>query len=96
MPSADLMTRLSGPLRPVDSWLWPGTHYARTAEAWLRNLDAQQHLARPLLRDAYGAAEASRWQARWRLFFLACAELFGYDDGNEWMVAHHLLERPEA
>ncbi len=88
MPSADLLPRFDRDLRPVDSWLVDGTHYARTAEAWLERLHAnEREIAR-----RFGRA----FLAEWRVFFLACAELWGYRNGTEWLVAHYLFERGSA
>jgi cyclopropane-fatty-acyl-phospholipid synthase len=93
MPSAQLFDHFAGDLEVVDRWLWDGTHYQRTAEAWLQNLDARAGDARTVLTEVYGPAEASRWVHRWRIFFMACAELFGYDEGAEWQVVHTLLRQ---
>ena len=94
MPSVDLAAHCRGGLEELRRWWWPGTHYARTAEAWLDNLDAQRAAVTAVLAQAGGADEARLWLHRWRLFVLACAELFGYAGGGEWGVSHHLFERP--
>ncbi|MEF8793085.1 SAM-dependent methyltransferase [Thiohalorhabdus sp.] len=94
MPSDDLMLHFLGPLRLVGRWRWDGTHYAATAEAWLANLDSRTSEIMPVLEATYGTGEAERWRHRWRVFFMACAELFGFREGSEWWVAHYLLERP--
>jgi cyclopropane-fatty-acyl-phospholipid synthase len=65
-----------------------GTHYQRTANHWLERQDARAGEILPILREAYGPA-AALWSQRWRMFWMACAELFGYDQGREWMVAHY-------
>jgi cyclopropane-fatty-acyl-phospholipid synthase len=91
MPSRGLMHRFSRDLEVVDQWRWDGRHYQRTAEAWLANLDARRAEVLPVLAATYGPADAHRWLQRWRVFFMACAELFGYADGAEWEVAHTLL-----
>ena len=70
-----------------------GHHFIETAEAWLENLDARREAALPVLAAAYGADEAQRWLQRWRLFFMACAELFAFNNGQEWWVSHYLFER---
>jgi cyclopropane-fatty-acyl-phospholipid synthase len=93
MPSADLLPAFGGELALEERWLVDGTHYARTAEAWLGNLDARRAEVLPVLAAAYGAGEAERWLERWRLFFLACAELFAYRNGREWLVAHYRFAR---
>lgn len=93
MPSRDLLRGVGGPLRVERGWTVDGTHYERTLLAWLRNLDARREEAMRVLESHYGTADARTWFVRWRLFLLACAELFGYDGGNEWTVAHDLLGR---
>ncbi len=92
MPSAQLLHHFQRDLRLDREWHLDGTHYARTAEAWYDNLMARRDDAAQILGVTYGA-EASRRFQRWRVFFLACAELFGYRDGREWIVAHYLFHR---
>ena len=89
MPSADLLPSVPSPLALERQWLWDGRHYERTANAWLANLDAHREAALDVLAETYGERDAARWLGRWRIFFMACAELFGYADGQEWGVAHY-------
>ena len=89
MPSADLLPSVPSPLRLERRWHWDGTHYQRTADAWLGNLDRHRAEALAVLAQTYGAHEATRWFGRWRLFLLACSEVFGYAGGGEWGVAHY-------
>jgi len=91
MPSDDLAFRFQDDLRVLRRWRWDGTHYARTAEAWLRNMDARRPAAFQALEEAYGRADAPLWWTRWRIFFMSCAEMFGYDDGQQWWVAQYLF-----
>jgi cyclopropane-fatty-acyl-phospholipid synthase len=91
MPALDLLERFGDSLRVAERWTVDGRNYERTARAWLRNLDAQQREVRAILADAYGEAEAPVWLHRWRLFFLAVSELFGFAGGREWLVAHYRL-----
>jgi len=93
MPSDELPLRVAAPLRLASRWRWDGTHYRRTAEAWLANMDRAADVVRPILTATYGGDEAAVWQVRWRIFFMSCAELFGYRDGQEWWVGHYLFER---
>lgn len=90
MPSDDLVLHCQDDLRLERRWRWDGRHYARTAEAWLVNMDAARDALWPVFEATYGA-EAGVWWTRWRLFFLSVAELFGYDDGQQWWVSHYLL-----
>lgn len=92
MPSENLLWQFPEHFQLTGQWRWDGTHYAKTSEAWLANLDAHRAEIRPILTAAYGAGEEQRWYQRWRVFFLSCAELFGYRNGSEWGVSHYLLE----
>lgn len=92
MPSDDLALRFQDDLALVARWRWDGTHYARTAEAWLARMDARRDAVWPILERTYGADQAGLWWMRWRLFFMSCAELFGHERGNAWWVAHYLFE----
>ena len=88
MPSAQLLHHFQDDLQLDAEWHLAGTHYARTAEAWYENLMAKRREVLAILTGTYGAEAARRFQ-RWRVFFLACAELFGYRGGREWIVAHY-------
>jgi cyclopropane-fatty-acyl-phospholipid synthase len=69
-------------------------HYSRTLEAWLVAHDARRAAVLPVLEGAYGGKDAGWvWYNRWRLFYLACSELFRYNGGEEWGVGHYLLEK---
>jgi len=91
MPSCDLLENLEIPFEVERRWTVNGTHYARTAEDWLRNIEQRRERILPLLRSTYGDRQAETWFHRWRVFFLACAELFAYRGGDEWVVSHALL-----
>ena len=93
MPSDSLLLHLQRDLVVEQKWRVSGLHYQRTCEAWLRNLDRRRTLVLPLLEEVYGRGGGRLWLQRWRLFFLACAELFAFRGGNEWWVAHHRLTR---
>lgn len=88
MPSDNLLLYFQDHLVLENHWRVGGENYARTAEDWLRNLDENRDKILPILREAYGD-EDRRWFQRWRMFFLSCAELFGYNGGEEWWVAHY-------
>jgi cyclopropane-fatty-acyl-phospholipid synthase len=91
MPSEDLYPNMRGDLTVEKHWRVDGRHYEKTLLAWLARLDASRPTVLDMFREVYGPADASRWLQRWRVFFLACAELFGYRDGKEWFVAHYLF-----
>ena len=95
MPAADTLLWFQDALRIEDRWLVDGTHYERTANHWLENQDARHDEVMAILREAYGDA-ARLWFQRWRMFWMACAELFGYDHGREWMVAHYRFSKEVA
>jgi cyclopropane-fatty-acyl-phospholipid synthase len=94
MPSDDLPLHFQQHLRLVDRWRWDGRHYERTLNAWLALMDAARPEVWPILEATYGKDQARTWWMRWRLFFMACAELFGFNRGQEWWIGHYLFERP--
>jgi cyclopropane-fatty-acyl-phospholipid synthase len=84
---------VSGPLALEEDWIVPGTHYARTSEAWHAKLLANVDAATAALQGPLTGSEARVQVRRWQMFFLACAELFGFDGGREWQVSHYRLSR---
>jgi cyclopropane-fatty-acyl-phospholipid synthase len=93
MPSADTLLHFQQRLAIEQRWLVPGSHYQKTANHWLANQDANEAEVLRVLAAAYGEDEARRWHQRWRIFWMACAELFGYDGGNEWLVGHYRFSK---
>ena len=96
MPSAGLPPRVCGPMQIEKQWAWNGNHYARTCRAWLENLDDRKDYVMPILESTYGRDDASRWFMRWRMFFMACEELFRCRGGDEWFVSHYRFKKAGA
>ena len=92
MPAADTLLHFQQALRIERRWLVDGTHYQKTANHWLQEQDSRRDAVMAVLRQAYGD-NARLWFQRWRMFWMACAELFGYADGQEWLVAHYRFVR---
>ena len=93
MPSDDLLLEYQNELELTNRWKWDGTHYEKTCNAWLQKMDAHQARLMSLFETTYGRDKANVWFHRWRLFFIACAELFGFRQGEEWWVSHYLFEK---
>ncbi|WP_313161169.1 class I SAM-dependent methyltransferase, partial [Stenotrophomonas sp.] len=93
MPAADTLLFFQQHLHLQQRWLLDGTHYQRTANHWLANQDREKDAVMAVLRQCYGDAAAPLWHQRWRMFWMACAELFGYQQGQQWQVAHYLFDR---
>ena len=92
MPSRDLLLRYQQHLALESQICWDGTHYEKTSNAWLNAMDANASVVESCFRDAYGA-DWRKWVQRWRMFYMACAELFGFNSGREWYVSHYLFGR---
>jgi len=92
MPAASTFLNFQEHLTIKNQWQWSGTHYQQTAEAWLDNMDKHKEALEPLFKETY-KTDADIWWQRWRIFFMACAELFGYENGQEWVVGHYLFEK---
>jgi cyclopropane-fatty-acyl-phospholipid synthase len=93
MPSHDLYSRLSSGLEIEQNWVVPGIHYGRTSELWLENMDRHESEIRQIFSETYGEDQVSRWWARWRVFFMACAELWNFRGGSEWQVSHYRFRK---
>ena len=91
MPSTDTFLHFQDDFKLSSRWLVDGTHYERTSNHWLDNMDSNKDEVMQLFSDTYGADQAVKWFNRWRIFFMSCAELFGYKNGSEWLVAHYLF-----
>jgi len=96
MPSHELLMQFQERLSLVADWKVNGTHYQKTAEGWLTNMDRHREEIMPLFRDIYGAPQARKWWAYWRTFYMSCAELWGYRGGEEWLVSHYLFQKAES
>ena len=87
MPSANLLRQFQDDLVLEDQWKVNGKHYSRTLEAWLVKLDNNRDKLVPVFQEVYG--DAKLWHHNWRLFNMACSELFRFNDGEEWYVSHY-------
>ena len=95
MPSDDLLLYFARDFYLENHWRVCGTHYENTSNGWLELMDTNWKNGKlaPVLREAYGEGKEREWYANWRLFYMACAELFGFRGGQEWIVSHYLFQR---
>ncbi len=92
MPSDQLLLYFQDHVAIEDHWRVNGVHYSKTAEAWLSNFDREIETLRPVLRETYGA-EANKMEIYWRVFFMACSELWKWNNGTDWFVSHYLFKK---
>lgn len=93
MPSDHLLYYFNDDMAIKKHWIVNGTNYEKTSNEWLAAMDKNKKALQPLFEETYTKKEATRWWVYWRLFFMACAELWGYKGGEEWMVSHYLFEK---
>lgn len=91
MPSENLLLNFQDDVKLQQQWWVSGTHYEKTSNHWLAGMDAKKAEIMKVFRQGYGEKDAVIWFNRWRMFYMAVAELFGYKKGNEWGVAHYLF-----
>lgn len=93
MPSDHLLLYFNEHINIERHWHVSGLHYSKTSEAWLKNMDAHKAQIMPLFENTYGKDQALKWWVYWRIFYMACAELWGYNKGEEWIVSHYLFTK---
>jgi cyclopropane-fatty-acyl-phospholipid synthase len=93
MPSDDLLLYFNDDFSIEKHWHVSGLHYSKTSEAWLQNMDKHKAEIMPLFEDTYTKQQAVKWWVYWRIFYMACAELWKYNNGDEWMVSHYLFNK---
>lgn len=93
MPGDNLLLYFCDALSIQQHWHVNGNHYSKTSEAWLANMDNHKKQILPLFEKTYGKDQALKWWVYWRVFFMACAELWGFNGGNEWLVSHYLFTK---
>jgi len=94
MPSHRLLMSFPDRMKIEKDWRVSGTHYEKTSLAWLRKMDTNKIEVLELFKTTYGEKDASAWFQRWRIFFMSCEVLFGFNKGSEWGVSHYLFEKP--
>ena len=94
MPSHRLLMSFPDRMKIEKDWRVSGTHYEKTSLAWLRKMNTNKIEILELFKTTYGEKDASEWFQRWRIFFMSCEVLFGFNEGSEWGVSHYLFEKP--
>jgi len=95
MPSHRLLMSFPEQMKIEKDWRLSGTHYQKTSLAWLKKMDENKAEVLELFKKTYGENDARSWFQRWRIFFMSCEVLFGFNRGSEWGVSHYLFEKPQ-
>ena len=95
MPSHRLLMSFPSQMKIEKDWRVSGTHYEKTSLAWLQKMDKNKAEVLELFKKTYGESDANTWFQRWRIFFMSCEVLFGFNRGSEWGVSHYLFEKPQ-
>jgi len=93
MPSSDLFLYFQKDLLIEKHWNINGKHYSKTLDAWLEIMDQNKPVINKIFEAAYGHSEVDKQISNWRKFFMYCSEVFGCNNGNDWIVAHHLFRK---
>jgi cyclopropane-fatty-acyl-phospholipid synthase len=93
MPSDDLLFYFADDFAVSKHWHVSGMHYSKTAEAWLENMNRHKAEIIPLFEKTYGKPNAAKWWMYWRVFYMACAELWKYNNGSEWLISHYVFTK---
>lgn len=93
MPSDHLLLYFQNEFKIEQHWRVSGVHYEKTSNAWLQNMDCHKQKIIEIMERVYGNKDALKWWSYWRIFFMSCAELWGYKGGKEWMVSHYLFQK---
>lgn len=96
MPSENYLLNFQQHLLLDDQWRLSGKHYGATANAWLAAMDQNRDRILAIFTEVYGESRAAIWFQRWRMFYMACAELFNFEDGNQWIVGHYLFTKRDT
>lgn len=93
MPSDHLLLYFAKYFETIGHWNVNGLQYKRTCDEWLNKMDDANDRVMHIFKEAYGADNALKHFSYWRIFFMACAELFGMYHGTEWFVSHYLFRK---
>lgn len=93
MPSDNLLFYFTDSFQIKDHWIVDGRNYEKTSNAWLENMDRNKEEILKLFAETYGEVNKTKWWVYWRVFFMSCAELWGFKNGNEWFVSHYLFSK---
>lgn len=93
MPSDHLMLYFTNSFQIEEHWRVSGLHYKKTSDAWLERMDRNRDRVMQIMAETYGKEQAIKWWVYWRVFFMSCSELWGYKNGEEWLVSHYRFKR---